>query len=89
MSKPSQFEKKWKTEVGNENSNPNSIWEQLEEIDPVPTPPPNSFTTQEYAEKRGISRRHASDKLERLAKDGKIRKHLIPGSRLPTYWTIA
>ena len=89
MNKAAKFEKQWEKQLGAAKKNPNSLWEQLEEIDPTPAAPPNSFTTGEYAEKRGISRRHALDKLNALAKNGKLVKHMIPGTHLCTYWTIA
>ena len=90
MSKVGNYDRKWKRNLGNVTENPNSVWDQLAELEKqcVLVRPENSFTVMEYAAKRGLNRNAAAHLLNRLHELGKVEK--IKGTASSKiYWRIS
>jgi len=74
------FDKRWHKEVGDGDTNPNSIMDEVDaeirrvSIDPT-IKPKGSFTTVQYAKSRGISVRTAQSWFKALVDAGKAVRH--------------
>lgn len=86
--KASKLDRKWKKEVGKSEVNPNSLWDRLAIVErSACARPQESFTANEYAIQRQVTRSVAQGRLRRLVAMGKLTKHKIPNSN-KTYWSI-
>lgn len=80
---------KW-NRIAEANAKPESLWDEVARVEreTLTVRPPMSFTTNEYADQKGISRHMAGSTLERLSRLGKLVKHKTPGST-KVYWSVS
>lgn len=89
--KKSAFDKKWKKEVGESSSNPNSVFDRLTALatEACIARPPEAFTTAEYSRnhKPPINYHAAHSILCRLERLGKV-KRMCGAQQKPSWWVL-
>jgi len=73
--KPEAFERKWRREIGEADTNPNpALWDQLSQWVPTGERPPDSFTFREFRDRFKLTEMQGRRRLDHLLKDGKVVK---------------
>lgn len=81
MATEAKYEKKWRKEVGDADTNPNSFLDELDKAvkETSAYRPPDAITTVEFAARYKLTKSRATTALEKLVTNGKMTKHYSGG----------